>query len=241
VITLRRSRIVFAFFAVLGCAALVGSGLWIPVYYGIMGKRTVNDVILSMGEGARARMRPYYERAGVSYPPTAVAFVALKDERRLEVYADRGGAWIFVRSYEILKASGGAGPKLKEGDLQVPEGIYAIEGLNPNSAYHLSMKIDYPNEFDLAMAQREQRTDLGGDIFIHGKAASIGCLAMGDEAIEELFTLAHDVRIEHIRVVIAPQDFRAERAISTTNAPDWVNDLYVTLRNELTLYQRPID
>jgi murein L,D-transpeptidase YafK len=74
----------------------------------------------------------------------------------------------------MKRASGKAGPKLREGDGQVPEGIYRIDGLNPNSSYHLSLKLNYPNDFDLEQARTEGRTELGGDIFIHGKAVSIG-------------------------------------------------------------------
>lgn len=91
----------------------------------------------------------------------------------------------------MLAASGGPGPKLREGDLQVPEGVYRLTAFNPNSSYHLSLRVDYPNAEDRAaedraVARSDRRTSLGGDIFIHGKAVSIGCLAIGDPGIEEL-------------------------------------------------------
>ena len=70
------------------------------------------------------------------------------------------------------------------------------------------MKLNYPNEFDLAHAKIEGRTKPGSNIFIHGKAVSIGCLAMGDKTIEELFILANDVGINNITVVISPLDPR---------------------------------
>jgi len=71
-----------------------------------------------------------------------------------------------VADYRITAASGTAGPKLREGDRQVPEGIYRIVGLNPNSRYHLSMKLDYPNAFDRHQAARDGRARPGSDIFI---------------------------------------------------------------------------
>jgi hypothetical protein len=80
--------------------------------------------------------------AGLDYPAASLAFVAIKDERRLEVYAraSEGDAWRHVRDYPVLAASGRAGPKLRQGDRQVPEGVYRIELLNPNSRYHLSLR-----------------------------------------------------------------------------------------------------
>ncbi len=65
-------------------------------------------------------------------------------------------------------------PKFKEGDGQIPEGIYGIEYLNPNSKFHLSMKINYPNSFDKEMAKIDNRKNLGGDIMIHGSNKTIG-------------------------------------------------------------------
>ncbi|HKO01171.1 MAG TPA: L,D-transpeptidase family protein, partial [Thermoanaerobaculia bacterium] len=140
-----------------------------------------------------------------------------KQERRLAVWvADAKGPWRYLRDYPVLAASGGVGPKLREGDYQVPEGLYATENLNPASSYRLSMKVGYPNAFDRLNAAREHRTRLGGDVFIHGKNVSIGCVAMGDPAIEELFTLVAETGIAHTRVIIAARfahHVRARRAI----------------------------
>ena len=135
-----------------------------------------------------------------------------KNERRVAVWARSGTSWRFIRNYPILAASGHAGPKLRQGDLQVPEGVYRIEHLNPNSSYHLSMKVSYPNAFDRRMAARDGRTRLGGDIFIHGKDVSIGCVALGDRAIEELFTLVAETGHAKVKVIIAPNDLRVAGA-----------------------------
>src|SRR5690606_651865 len=122
------------------------------------------------GPRVARRLRPDFRAAGVVYPPHEVAYVAFKDSRRLEVHAKgaAGERWRFVKSYPILAASGGPGPKLAEGGRQVPEGIYRAEFLNANSRYHLSIRVSYPNAFDREMAARDGRTRLGGDIMIHG-------------------------------------------------------------------------
>ena len=83
--------------------------------------------------------------------------------------------------------SGILGPKRKEGDLQVPEGFYYVNGFNPNSQYHLSLKINYPNASDKILSDKKTP---GGEIFIHGKCVSIGCVPLTDEKINELYILA---------------------------------------------------
>ena len=142
-----------------------------------------------------------------------------------------------MKDYNIQAASGRLGPKLREGDRQVPEGIYKVIGLNPNSSYHLSMKLNYPNKFDLSWAQKENRTQPGSNIFIHGKALSIGCLAMGDEAIEELFVLGNDVGISNIKVIITPTDPRAGNLIPPTESKPWVKELYQDIESAFEPYK----
>lgn len=217
-----------------------GQAIWGPAYLKIVGKRTVSDAVEQFGPAARDRLRPSFAAAGVPFPPKRIALVAFKDIFRLELYAEHNGRWVFVRDYRIRGASGQAGPKLREGDRQVPEGVYAIEGLNPNSSFHLSMKVDYPNEFDRAMAQRDGRTQLGGDIFIHGESASVGCLAMGNEAIEELFTLAADIGAEQVHVLIAPCDLRTQTPAPMAESPPWLPELYAQLETELRRFVRPM-
>jgi len=123
---------------------------------------------------------------------------------------------------------------LREGDQQVPEGIYSIESLNPNSSYHLSLRVNYPNVFDREQAAREGRTNLGGDIMIHGGAVSVGCLAMGDEAAEDLFVLAADTGLTNITVILSPVDFRKGQRVPQTGAvPPWTASLYQTIQSNL--------
>jgi hypothetical protein len=196
-------------------------------------ERTVHDVIALYGPAAEQRLAPYFRLAGVPYPPAALAFLGFKAEKRLEVWVQHQGAWVFIRAYDIAAASGTAGPKLREGDTQVPEGLYTIEALNPNSRFHLSLKLDYPNAFDRQQAALEERDELGGDIFLHGKAVSEGCVAMGDEAIEELFVLVARVGIAQVAVLLAPYDFRQHTVGSDSDSPPWVETLYGELHREL--------
>ena len=199
---------------------------------------SVEDRVAQYGDAVRDRLQPYFQRAGVSYPPAALVLVGLKQEKTLQIYAPGGnGKFRLVRSYSILAASGHAGPKLREGDLQVPEGLYRIESLNPNSLYHLSLRVNYPNDLDRAQAGREHRENLGGDIMIHGSDASIGCLAMGDETAEELFVLAALTGIEHIQVILCPVDFRVpgNEAIQA-DVPPWIKGVYEQIKAELEKY-----
>lgn len=201
----------------------------------LLGERSVSDVVRRFGQAAESRLEPHFVRAGAAYPPKKAAFVVFKEERRFELWATDTTPPRLVRSYPIQAASGGPGPKLREGDLQVPEGLYRIPFLNPNSLYHLSMKVDYPNAFDRRMAARDRRTRLGGDIFIHGKDVSIGCVALGDEAIEELFVLVARTGAPNVRVVIAPWDLRLRKPPLREDLP-WSAQLYAELSNALALF-----
>lgn len=197
-------------------------------------QKTVSDRVKEFGSVVRQRLLPRFEEMGVAYPPARIVFVGLKDERELEVWVSDGGELRRLKTYPILGASGQLGPKLAEGDRQVPEGVYRIEFLNPNSRYHLSLKVSYPNAFDRAKAELEGRVNLGGDIMIHGKTASIGCLAMGDEAAEDLFVLAAESGVENIEVILSPVDFRVRTLPETlTLVPEWTPELYRQIELEL--------
>jgi hypothetical protein len=188
----------------------------------------------------RQRLQPLLAVAGLASPPRELALLAFKDTRRLALYArdETSQPWRHVTTYRVLGASGGPGPKLREGDQQVPEGVYRVTLLNPNSRFHLSLRLDYPNAFDRQMALADGREQLGGDVMIHGTAASIGCLAMGNQAAEDLFVLAAWVGIDNIRVVICPTDFRDAQAQDPIVGVPWASQLYTMLRSELGNYSR---
>jgi hypothetical protein len=198
---------------------------------------TIADRVAQYGPSARARLVPFFAAAGVPYPPSRFLLLGLKRERELQIYAaGLAQPLAFIRSFAILGASGGLGPKLREGDRQVPEGVYAIEYLNPNSAAHLSLALGYPNEFDRAHAAEDGRESavLGGDIMIHGGSDSVGCLAIGDQAAEDLFVLAADAGWQQGRVVVSPVDFRRTTLPADYHPPTpWATQLYAWLRSVL--------
>lgn len=205
----------------------------------VRGRKTVADRVAQFGPAVRARLGVDLERLGVAYPPSQVVLVGLKQERQLEVWVSDPPR--LLKSYPILGASGVLGPKLREGDRQVPEGLYRIESLNPNSLYHLALRVNYPNAFDKAKGALDGREDLGCDIMIHGKDCSIGCLAMGDEAAEELFVLAAETGRDNMAVILSPVDFRVrELPPRMPELPEWTAGLYDAIRQELMKLGRPL-
>jgi hypothetical protein len=206
-----------------------------------LGPFKVEDRLVQFGTRAKIRLAPHFAAAGAAFPPDEMALLAFKDARVLQLYARSAGqGWMFVRAYPVLGASGVLGPKLRAGDEQVPEGIYRVTLLNPNSHYHVSLRLDYPNEFDRRMALGDRRGNLGGDIMIHGKNVSAGCLAMGDEAAEDLFVLAAQLLPARVQVLISPTDFRqsASWLMPVSGSPQWTADLYRRLEAELRQFPR---
>lgn len=203
---------------------------------------TVEDRLKAFGPAVRRRLEPLFISRGLSYPPAEVAYLAFKDAARLEVYArsSRAEPWCFIRAYPVLAASGKLGPKLAEGDLQVPEGSYQAAFLHANSRFHLSIRLNYPNAFDRKMARLDGRTSLGGDIMIHGNQVSTGCLAMGDEAAEDLFILAALAKGSRLPILVCPTDFRRTPQAQVPSSPPWVSDLYAELKKELAAFAPPI-
>ncbi len=124
-------------------------------------------------------------------PDTTVGLYlrVFKAESVLEVWESGDHRYGLLETVPILAWSGELGPKLAEGDLQAPEGFYTVEAtsLNPRSKYHRSFDLGFPNTYDRA----RQRT--GSHLMVHGGAESVGCYAIGDEAIEWLFDRVADV------------------------------------------------
>ena len=105
-------------------------------------KKTVAERLEQYGPDARKRWQPLFEKRGAVYPPSHVVLVGLKEEKVLQVYAEsKDRSLRLIRTMPILAASGKVGPKLREGDKQVPEGVYNIESLNPNSSFHLALRV----------------------------------------------------------------------------------------------------
>ena len=225
--TLQRLVALGAIVAATGCSALI--------HRPAPGEQAIADRVAQYGPAGRARLAPFFAAAGIEYPPQRFVLLGFKRERELHLLASgSGGDLTFLRSYPIQGISGTLGPKLRQDDGQVPEGIYAIVYLNPNSVAHLSLALSYPNAYDRARAAEDGRDTLGGDIMIHGGSTSSGCLAIGDEAAEELFVLAAESDWKGAVVVLSPVDFRRHTLpVGYRAQPSWVEDLYARLRDEL--------
>ena len=204
-----------------------GKSIWQPVVHKFLGKRTTGEVIARYEDSTHNSLYPLFEKVGVAYPPEHLALIAFKEEKIVEVWASNDATnFMKVTQYPIQAASGKLGPKLREGDRQVPEGLYRVIGFNPNSSFHISMKLNYPNQFDLKYAKAEGRTEPGTNIFIHGQAASVGCLAMGDEVIEKLFTLVYKTGSSNTQVIISPTDPSKGILVPPDGSPSWTAELY---------------
>jgi murein L,D-transpeptidase YafK len=121
---------------------------------------------------------------------------AFKKEEQLEVWVKEKSQpqYVLLKQYEFCETSGVLGPKQRQGDGQIPEGFYFIDRFNPNSLYHLSLGIDYPNTADKLREKARPGISLGGDIFIHGDCVTIGCIPLTDDKIKEVYLLAVEAR-----------------------------------------------
>ncbi|MFO1349733.1 MAG: L,D-transpeptidase family protein [Gammaproteobacteria bacterium] len=200
--------------------------------------RALADVIAVLDAPVRQRLQAELARTALHLPFAEMALLAFKQERRLEVWARQDGGWRWFKTYPFTAFSGALGPKLREGDGQIPEGVYGVAYLNPNSQYHLSIKVAYPNAFDRAMGAVDGRERLGGDIFIHGKDKTIGCIPIGDRGIEELFYLVDATGIDNVRIVIAPYDMRQGARGFLAGGVPWSGRLYRDIALALRDFQR---
>ncbi len=137
---------------------------------------------------SESTLKAAFKKRDLRYPPRRVFIRIFKRERVLELWSrGRGGAYVKVRDYPVCYASGSLGPKRRQGDRQVPEGVYHVNALNPWSSYHLGLGVSYPNRAD---RKRGRKGKLGGAIMIHGDCVSIGCVAITDKLIEQVYVAA---------------------------------------------------
>jgi murein L,D-transpeptidase YafK len=181
----RGGMVGFAWLALLAWAGFANSS-------NVMGQSNVNPATEAREGRAKAaemRVRVRLERdlgqLGLRYG-APVFLRTFKRERLLEVWIEGSeGRFVRFRDYPICQYSGDLGPKQRQGDNQAPEGFYRVAAgqLNPNSQFHLSFNLGYPNAYD----RSHGRT--GDFLMVHGSCVSIGCYAMGDDGIEEIYTL----------------------------------------------------
>lgn len=202
--------------------------------------KTTHEIYDKIGLRFDKVLKKIFNKKNINYPPSSISLIIDKSNSFMELWAkNKSKKWVYIKTYIITAESGTTGPKLKEGDLQIPEGIYKIVELNPNSKYHLSLKLNYPNKYDLSKAEQDGRTDIGSNIFIHGDNFSKGCIAIGDYFIEELFILIYKVGCENVRnVIITPVDFRKYnyKEFEPNNYTNWIYELYSNINKELSCY-----
>ncbi|HEY2528425.1 MAG TPA: murein L,D-transpeptidase family protein [Xanthobacteraceae bacterium] len=147
-----------------------------------------------------------------------------KEESTLEVWKqDRTGRFVLLNSYPICKFSGELGPKIAEGDHQAPEGFYEVTpvALNPMSREYLAFNIGFPNAFDRSLGRT------GSFVMVHGGCESVGCYAMTDYAMEEIYGLVSEalkggqnrIQLEAFPFHMTAQNLA--RYAQDRNAPFW--------------------
>jgi len=148
-----------------------------------------------------------------------------KREFELEMWIRRNGRFHLFAAYPICKWSGALGPKIKQGDRQAPEGFYTVDSsqLNPNSAWHRSFNLGFPNAYDRA------RGRTGSLLMVHGGCGSIGCYAMTNPVIDEIWhlvTAALDGGQARFQVQVLPfrlTEASLERHAGSRHAAFWSN------------------
>lgn len=139
------------------------------------------------------QLKKQFAQASLTWPAKQLYIRSFKQDGELEIWVRNTMTEPFTlfKTYQVCALSGKLGPKRREGDLQVPEGFYYINEFNPNSDYHFSLGLNYPNQSDLYFSDSKAP---GGEIYIHGKCATVGCIPILNNPIEELYVLASIAR-----------------------------------------------
>jgi murein L,D-transpeptidase YafK len=182
------------------------------------------DRVSRVRERRAADVEALLAKVGLRVPVDEVYLRAFKEEGQLELWAGRAGQpLVLVKTYPICAASGEPGPKRQEGDLQVPEGFYEVPEFNAFSSYHLAMKVSYPNASDRLRGDRQRP---GGLIYLHGACASIGCIAIENGPIEEVYLVSLDARRRPIHFDIFPFRLTEERLAAPSPHQAFWRELY---------------
>jgi len=173
-------------------------------------------------------VKKQFEKQKLVWPPQAMYVRSFKYDRQLEVWVKDNPANSFklFKTYKVCMQSGAMGPKRMEGDYQVPEGFYYINEFNPNSTFHLSLGLNYPNASDRILSDSDRP---GNNIYIHGNCVSTGCIPISDIPIEELYYIASNVKSQgqdFIPVHVFPVRYNLKKSM------DYLN---TSIRNNPTL------
>lgn len=218
--------------SLVGCLAIAGL-VW-PVVSGYFASPR-GDKEISEPKYDRSKLRVDLASAGFSMGDAAYVRI-FKREHLLELWMKTAeGRFELFRSYAICKYSGDLGPKLAEGDRQAPEGFYRVSRaqLNPNSRHHLAFNIGFPNALDTELGRT------GSFLMVHGGCTSIGCYAMTDAQIDEIYAVV-EAALENgqreVDVSIFP--FRmTETALQATAQSEW-SPFWQNLKEGFDLFER---
>jgi murein L,D-transpeptidase YafK len=151
-----------------------------------------NERVQKAYKDSEENFRKLYKEKGINFDKQNIFIRVFKREKEMELWIkNNNSSYTLLSSYPICGISGTYGPKRQKGDYQVPEGFYYIDRFNPQSTFYLSLGLNYPNASDKILSDPENP---GGDIFIHGSCVSIGCMAMTNEKIKELYIAAVEAK-----------------------------------------------
>ena len=164
-------------------------------------------------------LRRQFEAKGLQWPAKYVYIRSFKYDSQLELWVKNSIREPFklFKSYKVCAMAGSLGPKRIAGDYQVPEGFYYINEFNPNSLYHLSLGLNYPNASDKLLSDSSLP---GGNIYIHGSCVTEGCIPITNDQIEELYIITSYARAQgqdFIPVHIFPIKFSNPRSTEYLN------------------------
>lgn len=168
---------------------------------------------------AEDTLRKQFEEKKLIWPPQEIYIRSFKYDKELEVWVKSSTREPFkhFKTYKVCMQSGTMGPKRMQGDYQVPEGFYYINEFRPQSNYHLALGLNYPNASDRILSDSVRP---GNDIYIHGNCVSVGCIAINDVQIEEVYQLAAQAKNsgqDFIPVHVFPVKYNVKKSAEYLN------------------------
>lgn len=172
-------------------------------------------------------LKKQFTAMGLQWPAKQIYIRSFKYDSQMEVWVrnNQNETFKLFKTYAVCALAGSLGPKRMQGDYQVPEGFYYINEFKPNSLYHMSLGLNYPNASDKIISYD---VNPGGDIYIHGSCVTVGCIPIQDPQIEELYLLAMSAKSngqDFIPVHIFPVRFNNAKSMAyfdkiTKDEPD---------------------
>ena len=160
-------------------------------------------------------LKKQFAAKGLPWPAKYLYIRSFKYDGQLEIWVknERKDPFKLFKTYKVCAMAGTLGPKRMAGDYQVPEGFYYINEFNPNSNYHLSLGLNYPNQSDKILSDSVRP---GGDIYIHGSCVTVGCIPLTDQFIDEVYILAayaKNAGEDYIPVHIYPVRYNVKKSM----------------------------